>query len=410
MDKKVNEAGFLSYQFKTIFYVLLIIGLILGLSGGVSACLMGPGGGLYGDPALCAGGNILGDGPGLYLHDGSPTCTGLGVVQPDCIVVPLGVPGIVIDCNFNALVGPLVSGVGFYTSGISDALGPVADLTVMNCEIFGFPRDGIFLTGSDTINISNNLIHDNGVDGIEFVSVSNCLIEDNLILANFNDGIYFDTVFNCQITNNTINNNINSGIELFSSTPIFIDNNFIENNTNDGVYGDGASDVLAPFTGNRICSNGDGATSFDINGCRAIDATGINTCDTSPTYQELGAPPGQVCTFTCAFVPGASSQILIVDDNDGLFASGDSSAMDFFNALNPNPCFNVVMWLENVSGHPNLTYLQSFDVVIWTTGDYWRYAVDAADDALLRQYVQSGTARLILEGGDIGHDHRRVKP
>lgn len=105
-------------------------------------------------------------------------------------------------------------------------------------------------------------------------------------------------------------------------------------------------------------------------------------------------------------VGGASaiSNILIVNDNNGRYVTGDSSAPDFFNAL--VPAYNVTMWNTSVNGSPTLVYMQTFDVVIWTSGDYWRDSINATDDQLLRNYVSNKTARLILEGEDIAYERR----
>ena len=100
----------------------------------------------------------------------------------------------------------------------------------------------------------------------------------------------------------------------------------------------------------------------------------------------------------------ASADILIVNDDDGLYSSGDSSAMDFFNALSGT--YAVTLWNQTVNGSPTVAELQGYDVVIWTTGDFWRYAVNATDAQLLRDYVANGTARLLLEGGDTAYEHR----
>jgi hypothetical protein len=58
----------------------------------------------------------------------------------------------------------------------------------------------------------------------------------------------------------------------------------------------------------------------------------------------------------------------------------------------------------SVSGLPALQYLERFDTVIWSTGNYGGDNVDKDSSELLMNYTENG-GRLVLEGPDIAFDH-----
>ena len=96
--------------------------------------------------------------------------------------------------------------------------------------------------------------------------------------------------------------------------------------------------------------------------------------------------------------------ILIVDDDDASNSIRGTSLPEFEEALNLAG-LNYVVWEESIGGRPPLSFLKQFRVVIWTCGDNWHWAVDPEDAETLRKYLAQGGA-LLLEGEDIGYDHR----
>ena len=98
----------------------------------------------------------------------------------------------------------------------------------------------------------------------------------------------------------------------------------------------------------------------------------------------------------------SKSHVLIVDDSDTEDYSTDvpSSADDFETVLKNNG-YCAVVWNESEKGVPGIEYLNQFDVVIWSAGDYWNTAINDSDIALLEQY----NGGIIFEGSDIAFDH-----
>lgn len=99
----------------------------------------------------------------------------------------------------------------------------------------------------------------------------------------------------------------------------------------------------------------------------------------------------------------SKSRILIVDDNDAQDYSTDTpSSSSTFETVLKNNSYCINIWNESENGVPNIDYLNQFDSVIWSAGDYWNTVINESDVALLEQY-QKG---IIFEGSDIAFDHK----
>jgi len=96
--------------------------------------------------------------------------------------------------------------------------------------------------------------------------------------------------------------------------------------------------------------------------------------------------------------------ILIVSDDDAHSCIFGTSLGEFESILTAGG-YEYFVWRESVLGNPPLEFLTKFKVVIWTCGDYWAGAVDPKDALTLEQYLANGGC-ILLEGEDIGHDHR----
>ena len=98
----------------------------------------------------------------------------------------------------------------------------------------------------------------------------------------------------------------------------------------------------------------------------------------------------------------SKSSILIIDDCDTEDHSTDEpgSSGAFEMVLRKNG-YCTVIWNETEKGIPTIEYLDRFDAVIWSAGDYWNTVINESDAALLEQY----NGGIIFEGSDITSDH-----
>ncbi len=95
--------------------------------------------------------------------------------------------------------------------------------------------------------------------------------------------------------------------------------------------------------------------------------------------------------------------VLIVSDSDteGQSTSNPDSMETFAEILNRNG-YCVKTWNESDKGVPDLSYVNQFDVLIWSAGDYWNTVLNGSDAGLVEQYRGS----IIFEGSDIAFDHK----
>ncbi len=93
--------------------------------------------------------------------------------------------------------------------------------------------------------------------------------------------------------------------------------------------------------------------------------------------------------------------VLVVDDDDsGIYSTPEpSSSADIEAALERN--MNCVdAWSQKEKGTPTADYLNSFDVVVWSTGTHWNGVLSEEDIAAISQHP-----RVLFEGEDIAFDH-----
>jgi len=96
-------------------------------------------------------------------------------------------------------------------------------------------------------------------------------------------------------------------------------------------------------------------------------------------------------------------EILIVNDDDGASWIRGTSLQEFESALS-SLGYDYWVWNESSEGNPPLDFLVKFKLVIWTCGDFWNWAVDPFDAAILQSYLAQG-GNILLEGEDIGYNH-----
>jgi len=94
--------------------------------------------------------------------------------------------------------------------------------------------------------------------------------------------------------------------------------------------------------------------------------------------------------------------ILIVSDDNGRKREDvQTSAAEYQEAL--SDFYRLDLWVTSEKESPDLDQLLEYDVVIWTTGDYWDDSIDGEDATLLTKYIELG-GNLIMSGASIGFD------
>ncbi|MHC1574706.1 MAG: CARDB domain-containing protein [Candidatus Methanogasteraceae archaeon] len=100
-----------------------------------------------------------------------------------------------------------------------------------------------------------------------------------------------------------------------------------------------------------------------------------------------------VCNKSC---------ILIIDDCDTEdYSTYEPCSADEFETVLLKNGYCTVVWNETEKGVPTIEYLNRFDAVIWSAGDYWNTVLNESDSTLLEQY----NGGIIFEGSDIASDH-----
>ena len=136
---------------------------------------------------------------------------------------------------------------------VADSGDHVFEVTAGYVNISGFSvtgatgNDGIYLSGADHCNISDNTASNNKYYGIELYDSNDNMLTDNTANSNDYDGIFLDSSSNNILLNNTASNN-DYGIELWSSS-----NNTLTGNT--ALYNDGYGILLDSSSNNTLTGN-----------------------------------------------------------------------------------------------------------------------------------------------------------
>ena len=96
------------------------------------------------------------------------------------------------------------------------------------------------------------------------------------------------------------------------------------------------------------------------------------------------------------------NNILIINDNNTENFSSDNpdSTKSITSILKENNyCFKE--WNEKIQGTPEISFLNSFNLIFWSTGNYWNTVINENDTQLLEQFE----GNIIFEGADIAFDH-----
>ncbi len=94
--------------------------------------------------------------------------------------------------------------------------------------------------------------------------------------------------------------------------------------------------------------------------------------------------------------------VLVVGDDDSeSYTSDNPSGVQDIEQTLQNLGYCAEAWMESEKGIPSVDYLNGFDAIIWSSGNYWNTAIDENDVALLGQF----TGNILFEGADIAFDH-----
>lgn len=104
---------------------------------------------------------------------------------------------------------------------------------------------GLWLIDIDNVTITNNIIEDNLLHGIECAGyINGCLISDNTITRNTGSGIRILTAVDSEISENTVTNCGGTGIQvLITATNCQITDNYVNEVTGLGIHLGNASSV-----------------------------------------------------------------------------------------------------------------------------------------------------------------------
>ncbi|MBU2476109.1 S8 family serine peptidase, partial [Candidatus Micrarchaeota archaeon] len=107
-------------------------------------------------------------------------------------------------------------------------------------------------------------------------------------------------------------------------------------------------------------------------------------------------------TLTQELYVCSKENILIVNDNDAENnTTNNPDNTNTFEEILKNNGYCFETWNEKIQGTPNISHLNKFNILIWSTGNYWNTVIDTNDMILLEQYQKP----VLFEGADIAFDH-----
>ena len=92
-----------------------------------------------------------------------------------------------------------------------------------------------------------------------------------------------------------------------------------------------------------------------------------------------------------------SAKILLVDDDEG------ANYETYYSMALNDYVLSYAVWNVLTQGAPATEDLQSYEVIIWLTGDDWSTTLTSTDQANLTAFLDNG-GRLFISGQDIGYD------
>ena len=173
-------------------------------------------------------------------------------------------PNVTLDCNGHSITGPSAAGFG---SGVFLPLGSDG-ATVQECEVREFVR-GILASQSHDHVISDNIVHDNTVFGIQFFDSSGNTVDRNEVFANGFRGLRATFADDTVISSNEFYDNQLTSLRVEFSNNLDIRDNIVRDGPTDGFGLDSVNDSLLEnnvITGHTSESDSGGLTIFFCTG------------------------------------------------------------------------------------------------------------------------------------------------
>ncbi|MFZ5917914.1 MAG: hypothetical protein ACOYZ7_13315, partial [Chloroflexota bacterium] len=141
------------------------------------------------------------------------------------------------------------------------------------------------------------------------------------------------------------------------------------------------------------------------------DAISLALCPTAYEPSEEGPTPTPTATpveeAPATPTPAATGDMLIVSDDDGAGVYDWWTSAYIWQDIAFQVGYSAIVWSTYLDGAVTLEQMQSYDAVIWCTGDYQKDGVMPAQEDLfnIAEYLAGG-GRVILTGAFIGFDEQ----
>lgn len=144
----------------------------------------------------------------------------------------------------NLISNHTLGGINYNSAGFSDIISNNKIGTDSTGNVVMANNEGISITGSSTLSITNNLVSGNSTHGI-FLSNAPALVQGNIVGLNLsqtaaipnNIGVYLNLSTGVTVKSNTISGNIGNGIHLAASSNTTIQSNYIGTNSSGAILG-----------------------------------------------------------------------------------------------------------------------------------------------------------------------------
>lgn len=174
-----------------------------------------------------------------------------------------------MNIDGNLISNHTINGINYNGAGFSDIISNNKIGTDSTGSVAMANNEGISITGSSTLSITNNLVSGNSTHGI-FLSSAAATIQGNTVGMNLlqnaalpnNIGIYVETSTGVTIQNNTISGNIGNGIHFAGSGDCYVRGNYI-GTTSAGLSFGNNHGISCYFNSNSITIGGSVATDYN---------------------------------------------------------------------------------------------------------------------------------------------------
>ncbi|MHC1728712.1 MAG: NosD domain-containing protein [Syntrophobacteraceae bacterium] len=222
---------------------------------------------------------------GIMLSSGTSSCT----VQGNTV------SGAYFGIELSSSTGDTVQSNTVTGSMAGIKLNNSTRNTVSQNRVSGGSYAFLLYPGAHDNVLDKNQSTSNSFDGIRMLEAERNILSNNVVTGSGWDGIYLWKGPGTVIRNNEIGSNTYNGISIEDCAGSTVKYNKISNNSGSGIqlFSDAPDNVLL---GNKLCGNGNGATTFDVKD-GANNRGSSNTCATNSGYNDDNAGSG--CAFAC---------------------------------------------------------------------------------------------------------------